>query len=135
PIALNMVSSVAKDGEVRLPISGIGGISNWRDAAEFLLLGCTTVQVCTAVMHYGFRIVEDMIDGLSNYLDEKGFRSVNEIIGRAQAPRSVQQSLVRRRGEHERRHQELHRRRVGRRRPGNDKDDEERQPGDGRVAR
>src|SRR5436190_1850036 len=79
PIALNMVSSVAKDADVKLPISGIGGISNWRDAAEFLLLGCTTVQVCTAVMHYGFRIVEDMIDGLSNYLDEKGFRSVNEI--------------------------------------------------------
>src|SRR5436309_9360586 len=76
PIALNMLSSVAKDPEVRIPISGIGGISTWRDAAEFLLLGATTVQVCTAVMHYGFRIVEDMIDGLSNYLDEKGFRSV-----------------------------------------------------------
>jgi dihydropyrimidine dehydrogenase (NAD+) subunit PreA len=83
PIALNMVSSVAKDPEVRLPISGIGGIANGRDATEFLLLGCTTVQVCTAVMHYGFRIVEDMIDGLSNYLDDKGFRSVNEIIGRS----------------------------------------------------
>src|SRR5947199_5830065 len=55
PIALNMVSSVAKDPEVRLPISGIGGVSSWRDAAEFLLLGCTTVQVCTAVMKYGFR--------------------------------------------------------------------------------
>jgi dihydropyrimidine dehydrogenase (NAD+) subunit PreA len=83
PIALNMVASVAKDPEVRLPISGIGGISNWRDAAEFLLLGATTVQVCTAVMHYGFRIVEDMIDGLSNYLDDKGLRSVEEIIGRS----------------------------------------------------
>src|SRR6266704_4991220 len=59
PIALNMVSSVAKDPQVALPISGIGGISNWRDAAEFIVLGCTTVQVCTAVMHYGFRIVED----------------------------------------------------------------------------
>jgi dihydropyrimidine dehydrogenase (NAD+) subunit PreA len=83
PIALNMVSEVAKDPEVQIPISGIGGISNWRDAAEFLLLGATTVQVCTAVMKYGFRIVEDMIDGLSNYLDEKGFRSVGEIIGRS----------------------------------------------------
>jgi dihydropyrimidine dehydrogenase (NAD+) subunit PreA len=83
PIALNMVSAVAKDPEVRLPISGIGGVANWRDAAEFMLLGCTTVQVCTAVMHYGFRIVEDMIDGLSGYLDDKGFRSVNEIIGRS----------------------------------------------------
>src|SRR5208282_1641467 len=62
PIALNMVASVAKDPDVRLPISGIGGISTWRDAAEFIVLGCSTVQVCTAVMHYGFRVVEDMID-------------------------------------------------------------------------
>jgi dihydropyrimidine dehydrogenase (NAD+) subunit PreA len=83
PIALNMISSIAKDPEVRIPISGIGGIATWRDAAEFILLGCTSVQVCTAVMHYGFRIVEDMIDGLSNYLDEKGFRSVNDLIGRS----------------------------------------------------
>src|ERR687889_1175946 len=81
PIALNMVSELARDAEVNVPISGIGGISTWRDAAEFLLLGATTVQVCTAVMHYGYRIVEDMIDGLSNYLDEKGYASVKEIIG------------------------------------------------------
>jgi dihydropyrimidine dehydrogenase (NAD+) subunit PreA len=83
PIALNMVSELARDAEVNVPISGIGGISTWRDAAEFLLLGATTVQVCTAVMHYGYRIVEDMIDGLSNYLDDKGFLSVNDIIGRS----------------------------------------------------
>src|SRR5690349_7723912 len=81
PIALNMLSSVAKDPEVRIPISGIGGVSTWRDAAEFILLGATTVQVCTAVMKYGFRIVEDMVDGLSNYLDEKGFRSVDDFRG------------------------------------------------------
>src|SRR4051812_45323319 len=54
PIALNMVSAVAQDPDVRIPISGIGGISTWRDAAEFMLLGSTTVQVCTAVMHYGY---------------------------------------------------------------------------------
>ncbi len=83
PIALNMVSELARDAEVNVPISGIGGISTWRDAAEFLLLGATNVQVCTAVMHYGYRIVEDMIDGLSNYLDDKGFASVTEIIGRS----------------------------------------------------
>ena len=83
PIALNMVSELARDAEVNIPISGIGGISTWRDATEFLLLGATTVQVCTAVMHYGYRIVEDMIDGLSNYLDEKGYASVNEIIGKS----------------------------------------------------
>src|SRR5437868_2735644 len=81
PIALNMVSELARDPEVTVPISGIGGISTWRDATEFLLLGATTVQVCTAVMHYGYRIVEDLIDGLSNYLDDKGHTSVCEIIG------------------------------------------------------
>ncbi|MSP60938.1 MAG: NAD-dependent dihydropyrimidine dehydrogenase subunit PreA [Myxococcales bacterium] len=83
PIALNMVASVAKDSEVQIPISGIGGISTWRDAAEFFLLGASTVQVCTAVMHYGYRIIEDLVDGLSNYLDEKGFASVNDLVGRS----------------------------------------------------
>jgi dihydropyrimidine dehydrogenase (NAD+) subunit PreA len=83
PIALNMVQSCAADAEVRLPISGIGGIGNWRDAAEFIALGSTSVQVCTAIMHYGFRIVEDMAEGLSDYLDSKGMKSVNELIGKA----------------------------------------------------
>ncbi len=83
PIALNMVSELARHDEFNIPISGIGGINNWRDAVEFLLLGAGNVQVCTAVMHYGYRIVEDMIDGLNNYLDEKGFASVNDIVGRS----------------------------------------------------
>jgi dihydropyrimidine dehydrogenase (NAD+) subunit PreA len=83
PIALHMVQSCAADSEVGLPISGIGGIANWRDAAEFIALGSTSVQVCTAIMHYGFRIVEDMADGLSNYLDSKGFKSVTELVGKA----------------------------------------------------
>ena len=83
PIALNMVSELARDEEFNIPISGIGGISTWRDAVEFMLLGAGNVQVCTAVMHYGYRIVEDMIDGLNNYLDEKGFASVNDIIGKS----------------------------------------------------
>ncbi len=61
PIALHLVQQIASDPEVGLPISGIGGISGWREAAEFILLGCGTVQVCTAVMHYGYRIVEDMM--------------------------------------------------------------------------
>jgi dihydropyrimidine dehydrogenase (NAD+) subunit PreA len=74
PIALNMVSELARDAEFNIPISGIGGINNWRDAVEFLLLGAGNVQVCTAVMHYGYRIVEDMIDGLNNYLDERDLR-------------------------------------------------------------
>jgi dihydropyrimidine dehydrogenase (NAD+) subunit PreA len=83
PIALNMVQCCAADPEVRIPISGIGGISTWRDAAEFIALGSTSVQVCTAIMHHGFRIVEDMADGLNDYLDGKGMKSVSELIGKA----------------------------------------------------
>src|SRR4249920_3324226 len=83
PIALHMVGALARDPRIRIPISGIGGIETWRDAAEFIALGATSVQVCTAVMHYGFRIVEDLIDGLSNFLDSKGMRSVSELRGRA----------------------------------------------------
>ena len=83
PIALHMVAALARDPRITVPISGIGGIATWRDAAEFIALGATSVQVCTAVMHYGFRIVEDMIDGLSNYLDGKGMSSVRELHRRA----------------------------------------------------
>jgi dihydropyrimidine dehydrogenase (NAD+) subunit PreA len=83
PIALNMVHACAADPGSALPISGIGGIATWRDAAEFIALGSTSVQLCTAVMHYGFRIVEDLIEGLNDYLDSKGLRSVTELRGRA----------------------------------------------------
>ncbi len=83
PIALHLVSQVARDKEVDIPISGIGGINNWKDAAEFILLGASSVQVCTAVMHHGFRIVEDMIDGLSNWMDSKGFKTLDDVIGKS----------------------------------------------------
>jgi dihydropyrimidine dehydrogenase (NAD+) subunit PreA len=85
PIALNMVNECARDRQVNVPISGIGGVETWRDAAEFLILGATNVQVCTAVMHHGFRIVEDMIDGLSSYLDSRGMQSVAELVGAGQS--------------------------------------------------
>ena len=83
PIALNMVADCARDANVNLPISGIGGIATWKDAAEFMLMGSSTVQVCTTVMHHGFGVVEDMIDGLSNYLDERGIASVRDIVGQS----------------------------------------------------
>ncbi|HHO55851.1 MAG TPA: NAD-dependent dihydropyrimidine dehydrogenase subunit PreA [Trueperaceae bacterium] len=89
PIALSFLSEVMQLEETRdyrVPISGMGGIQTWRDAAEFLLLGATSLQVCTAVMHYGFRIIDDLTDGLSNWLDEKGAKSINDIIG-ASAPK------------------------------------------------
>ena len=83
PIALNMVSQVAADPEVGLPVSGIGGIETWRDAVDFLLLGATTVQVGTSVMHYGFRLADDLVDGLSTYLRSKGLHSPSELVGKA----------------------------------------------------
>lgn len=83
PIALHMVGQLARDHEFQLPISGIGGISNWRDAVEFILLGSSSVQVCTEVMLRGYRIVEDMIEGLNTYMDQKGIANLDEMIGRA----------------------------------------------------
>ena len=86
PIALNMLAALGTDPIVagsRLPISGMGGIATWKDAAEFLLLGASSLQVCTAVMHYGFRIVEDLCDGLSNWMDSKGFATMDEVIGKS----------------------------------------------------
>mgnify|MGYP005842899759 CR=1 FL=1 len=84
PIALNMVAEIARSAETRgLEISAIGGITTWRDAAEFIALGASGVQVCTAAMLYGFRIVDDMIDGLSAFLDEKGYADLEALRGRA----------------------------------------------------
>ncbi|MEJ6395275.1 NAD-dependent dihydropyrimidine dehydrogenase subunit PreA [Gymnodinialimonas sp. 2305UL16-5] len=83
PIALNMVAEIARDAETAgLPISGIGGITTWRDAAEFMALGAGNVQVCTAAMTYGFKIVEEMKSGLSQYLDEQGI-GLADLVGRA----------------------------------------------------
>lgn len=81
PIALNMVAECARDPQVGVPISGIGGISGWQDAVEFMLMGASGVQICTAAMHHGFRIVEEMIDGLNHYLEDKGLVSVTDLVG------------------------------------------------------
>ncbi|MCF4097987.1 NAD-dependent dihydropyrimidine dehydrogenase subunit PreA [Maritalea mediterranea] len=84
PIAMNMVAEIARDPQTAgLPISGIGGITTWRDAAEFIALGCGNVQVCTAAMTYGFKVVQEMITGLSDWMDEKGIASIDEFVGRA----------------------------------------------------
>jgi dihydropyrimidine dehydrogenase (NAD+) subunit PreA len=79
-----MVAQLARDPELAdLPISGIGGVTIWRDAAEFLALGAGNVQVCTAAMAYGFKIVEEMIAGLENWMDQNGHHSLGDVIGRA----------------------------------------------------
>lgn len=84
PIALNMVAEISRHQETSdLPISAIGGISTWRDAVEFITLGAGNVQVCTAAMTYGFKIVEEMIHGLNNWMDEKGYTSINDFKGAA----------------------------------------------------
>jgi len=83
PIALHLVSAVAGDEKIEVPVSGIGGIATWRDAAEFVALGSHTVQVCTTVMHYGFRVVEDMIDGLSGWMDDQGYATLDDFRGAA----------------------------------------------------
>ena len=84
PIALSMVSEIARDPQTaNLPISGIGGIGDWRDAAEFIALGCGSVQVCTAAMRFGFRIIDDMLTGLSHWMDDKGYRNLEDFRGAA----------------------------------------------------
>ena len=84
PIALSMVAEIARDPETNgLPISGIGGVTDWRDAVEFMALGAGNVQVCTAAMVYGFRIIEDMIAGLEAWMDDKGYARLDDFVGRA----------------------------------------------------
>jgi len=84
PIALNMVAEIARTTDTAdIPISGIGGITNWRDAVDFLALGASNVQVCTAAMVYGFKIIDDLTDGLSNFLDDKGMSAVSDLVGKA----------------------------------------------------
>lgn len=83
PIALYMVSEVARDPDIRLPISGIGGIRKWEDAVEFMLLGATGLQVCTAVMHRGFGIIKSMTRGLEQWMKQKGFEAIGQIVGQA----------------------------------------------------
>ena len=79
PIALNMVAEIARNPETaELPISGIGGITTWKDAAEYISLGCGNVQVCTAAMTYGFKIVQEMIAGLNDWMDERGYDSIED---------------------------------------------------------
>ena len=84
PIALHMVAEIARDAATHgMPISAIGGIASWRDAAEFMALSAGTVQVCTAAMHYGFKIVDDMKDGLANWMDSQGYAGIEDFRGKA----------------------------------------------------
>ncbi len=82
PIALRYILEMAKNPVMKgLRMSGIGGIETWRDALEFLQLGCTNLQVCTAVMQYGYRIIDDLKLGLQHYMTERGVKCLDELIG------------------------------------------------------
>ncbi|WP_333678116.1 NAD-dependent dihydropyrimidine dehydrogenase subunit PreA [Muricomes intestini] len=84
PIALRFIHDIKSNPGLKdIPVSGMGGIENWIDGAEFIALGCETVQITTAVMEYGYRIIDDLLDGLSNYMGELGIGSVKELVGRA----------------------------------------------------
>ena len=84
PIALAMVAEIGRAAATAgMPISGIGGVSNWRDALDYIALGAGNVQVCTAAMVYGFKIVQEMVDGLSDYMDSMGFKTIEDFRGRA----------------------------------------------------
>lgn len=80
PVALRFIQQL-RTGIEDVQISGIGGIETWEDAAEFILLGAKTLQVTTAIMQYGYRIVEDMCNGLSHYLEDQGYDSLEEMVG------------------------------------------------------
>jgi dihydropyrimidine dehydrogenase (NAD+) subunit PreA len=84
PIALKFLSTLSKNPQTnKVPISGIGGITTWEDAVEFILLGSSSLQVCTAAMRYGFRIIEDLCEGMSNWMDAKGFHSIEDFRGKS----------------------------------------------------
>lgn len=84
PIALRFVNELSQ----RIPgvqISGIGGIETWEDAAEFILLGACNLQVCTAIMEYGYRIIDDLTSGLAYYMEERGVDHLEDLVGLASA--------------------------------------------------
>jgi dihydropyrimidine dehydrogenase (NAD+) subunit PreA len=82
PIALRFIAELGQNPNLRgMHLSAMGGVETWRDALEFILLGGSTIQVTTAVMQYGYRIIEDLKAGLNLYLAEKGFSGVREAVG------------------------------------------------------
>jgi dihydropyrimidine dehydrogenase (NAD+) subunit PreA len=74
---------MAMDEELGLPISGMGGITTWREGAEFLLCGASLLQVTTAVMRYGYGIIQDMVDGLKRWMQDKGFKKIEDVVGKS----------------------------------------------------
>jgi len=92
PIAQRMILDIARGkGMAGTPLSGIGGIETWKDALEFIHLGCANVQVCTSVMEYGYRIIDDLKLGLQQFMDDHGIQHLSETVGRS-LPKFVEPS-------------------------------------------
>ena len=84
PVALRFIQQMRMNPQLKdVEISGIGGIETWEDAAEFILLGCKNLQVTTGIMQYGYRIVEDMKNGLEHYMEEQGVDHLEDLVGLA----------------------------------------------------
>ena len=84
PIALKFIYDMASNKNLaNVELSGIGGIETWKDALEYILLGCKNVQITTAIMQYGYRIIDDLKDGLATYMQEKGYTSLEQLVGKA----------------------------------------------------
>jgi dihydropyrimidine dehydrogenase (NAD+) subunit PreA len=83
PIGLRCVSQLAQNNDLGLPLSGIGGIETWVDVIEYMLCGATTVQITTGVIHYGYRIVEDILEGMTYFMKDHGLDSAGDIVGKA----------------------------------------------------
>jgi dihydropyrimidine dehydrogenase (NAD+) subunit PreA len=83
PIGLRCIAEMAQHPELKLPISGMGGVETWIDTVEYMLCGSTTVQITTGIIHYGYRIIEDILEGMAYFMDQHGFNSVDEFIGKA----------------------------------------------------
>jgi len=81
PIILRFIADLARDAEIGLPLSAIGGVVTWQDAVQYMLLGASLIQVGTAVMYYGFRLIEDLVEGLGDFLESRGFAGVSALVG------------------------------------------------------
>jgi dihydropyrimidine dehydrogenase (NAD+) subunit PreA len=83
PIALRCIARLAQNSELNLPLSGIGGIETWVDVVQYMLCGASTVQITTGVIHYGYRIIEDILEGITYYMEDQNLSSIDQIVGRA----------------------------------------------------
>ncbi|MCP5050361.1 MAG: NAD-dependent dihydropyrimidine dehydrogenase subunit PreA [bacterium] len=83
PIGLKFIAEMAKNKDLGLPISGMGGIETWMDALEYILMGSSTIQVCTGIIHYGYGLVHDLIEGLSDYMEMRGIERVSDLVGKS----------------------------------------------------